>query len=80
MQYQSYFIKHKACYQYLERKRTDRDTECFFRYNGIIKFHPDALPYCVDEGFSTSHDFIVAKIFAHKLHIKKRNNELKILN
>src|SRR5690554_1166192 len=54
MLYQSYFMEHKAFYQYLERKRTDRDIEYFFRHNGIIKFHPDALSYCIDEGFSTS--------------------------
>ncbi|KXO01113.1 hypothetical protein LS48_01155 [Aequorivita aquimaris] len=80
MLYQSYFMEHKAFYQYLERKRTDRDIEYFFRHNGIIKFHPDALSYCIDEGFSTSHDFIAAKIFAHKLLIERLNNELKNLN
>ena len=69
--YQAYFIEHKTFYQYLERKRTDRDAEYFIRSKGLIKFHPDALTYCMDQNFSTSHDFIAAKIFAHKLLIKR---------
>jgi len=74
--YQAYFIEHKTFYQYLERRRTDRDPEYFIRSNGHIKFHPDALNYCMDQNFSTSHDFIVAKILAHKLLVKRLNNEL----
>jgi len=75
-QYQAYFVEHKAFYQYLERQRTDRDSEYFLRSKGLVKFHPDALIYCMDQNFSTSHDFITAKIFAHKLLIKRLNNEL----
>lgn len=75
-QYQAYFIEHKTFYKYLRRKRTDRDAEYFLRSKGLIKFHPDALNYCMDQNFSTSHDFITAKIFAHKLLIKRLNNEL----
>lgn len=77
--YQSYYLEHKNFYQYLERNRTDRDSEYFLRSAGIIKFHPDVLQYCVDDGFSTSHDFITAKIFAHKLLIERLHNELKAL-
>lgn len=77
--YQSYFLEHKNFYQYLERNRTDRDYEYFLRSAGIIKFHPDVLLYCVDDGFSTSHDYIVAKIFAHKLLIQRLHNELEAL-
>lgn len=77
--YQNYFIEHKTFYHYLERQRTDRDTEYFLRSKGLIKFHPDALNYCMDQNFSTSHDFIAAKIFAHKLLIKRLNNELYAL-
>ena len=76
IQYQAYFIEHKTFYQYLERQRTDRDAQYFIRSKSLIKFHPDALLYCMDQNFSTSHDFIVAKIFAHKLLIKRFNNEL----
>src|SRR5690554_1926618 len=75
-QFQAYFVEHKTFYRYLERQRTDRDTEYFLRSKGLIKFHPDALIYCMDQNFSTSHDFITAKIFAHKLLIKRLNNEL----
>src|SRR5690554_5323997 len=75
-QFQAYFVEHKTFYRYLERQRTDRDTEYFLRSKGLIKFHPDALNYCMDQNFSTSHDFITAKIFAHKLLIKRLNNEL----
>lgn len=50
--YQSYFREHKFFFQYMERKRTDRDNEYFLRHNGLIKFHPDALLYCMDEEFS----------------------------
>jgi|26BtaG_2_1085354.scaffolds.fasta_scaffold00030_12 hypothetical protein len=77
--YQSYYFEHKNFYQYLERNRTDRDSEYFLRSAGIIKFHPDVLQYCVDDGFSTSHDFIVAKFFAHKLLIERLHNELKAI-
>jgi len=78
-QFQAYFVEHKTFYRYLERQRTDRDTEYFLRSKGLIKFHPDALNYCMDQNFSTSHDFIAAKIFAHKLLIKRLNNELYAL-
>lgn len=77
--FQAYFVEHKTFYKYLERQRTDRDTEYFLRSKGLIKFHPDALNYCMDQNFSTSHDFIAAKIFAHKLLIKRLNNELYAL-
>lgn len=78
--YHEYFLVHKAFYQYLERNRKDRDSEYFLRSQGVIKFHPDALHYCVDEKFSSSHDLIVAKIFAHKLLIQRLTTELNILN
>lgn len=74
--FQDYFIQHKTFYQYLLRQRTDRDAEYFIRSIGPVKFHPDALTYCMDQDFSSSHDFIAAKIFAHKLLIKRFNNEL----
>ncbi len=77
--YQSYYLEHKNFYKYLKRNRTDRDSEYFLRSSGIIKFHPDVLLYCVDDGFSTSHDFIVAKFFAHNLLIERLCNELKAL-
>lgn len=77
--YQDYYLEHKTFYQYLERKRTDRDLEYFRRSRGLVKFHPDSLTYCVDEDFSTSHDFIAAKIFAHKLLIERLNRELNSL-
>jgi len=78
--YQEYFLEHKTFYQYLERNRKDRDSEYFLRFQGVIKFHPDALQYCVDEKFSSSHDLIVAKIFAYKLLIQRLTTELDILN
>lgn len=77
--YQSYYLEHKDFYKYLKRNRTDRDSEYFLRSSGIIKFHPDVLQYCVDDGFSTSHDFILAKFFAHNLLIERLSNELKVL-
>lgn len=77
--YQDYFTEHKSFYLYLERHRTDRDLDYFVRGQGTIKLHPDALPYCLDKEFSTSHDYIVAKIFAHKLLITRLNKELKTL-
>lgn len=79
-QYQNYFMEHKEFYLYLKRDRTDRDMEYFLRAHGKIKFHPDALSYCMDDKFSTSHDFIAAKIFAHNRLIEHLNNELIILN
>ncbi len=78
--YQEYFLEHKAFYQYLERNRKDRDSEYFLRSHGVVKFHPDALQYCVDENFSSSHDLIVAKIYAHKLLIQRLTTELNTLN
>ena len=77
--YQSYYLEHRSFYHYLERKRTDRDLEYFLRSKGPVQFHPDALPYCMDANFSTSHDYIVAKIFAHKLLIKRLIKELDTL-
>ena len=77
--YQSYYLEHKFFYQYLERNRIDKDTKYFLRANGLVKFHPDGLSFCIDESFSTSHDFIAAKIFAHKLLINRLNNELYAL-
>lgn len=77
--YQDYFLEHKSFYQYLERNRTDRDFEYFRRYQGKLKFHPDSLQYFMDEDFSTSHDYITAKIFAHKLLIERLTKELKAL-
>ena len=77
--YQNYCCEHKSFYQYLERKRTDKDNQYFLRSYGLVTFHPDGLSFCVDEGFSTSHDFIVAKIFAHKLLIERLNTELDAL-
>ena len=79
-QYQNYFMEHKEFYLYLKRNRTDRDMEYFLRAHGTVKFHSDALSYCMDEKFSTSHDFIAAKIFAHNLLIEHLNNELISLN
>lgn len=77
--YQDYYIEHKDFYQYLERNRTHRDNEYFIRNQGQLKFHPDALPYFMDKDFSTSHDYIVAKIFAHKLLIARLTKELETL-
>jgi hypothetical protein len=79
-QYQNYFREHTDFYLYLKRNRTDRDMEYFLRAHGKVKFHPDALAYCIDDEFSTSHDFIAAKIFAHNLLIEHLNNELISLN
>lgn len=79
-QYQYYFMEHKEFYIYLKRNRNDRDMEYFLRAYGKIKFHPDALSYCMDDKFSTSHDFIAAKIFAHNLLIEHLNNELIFLD
>ncbi|WP_310992078.1 RteC domain-containing protein [Aequorivita marina] len=77
--YQNYCREHKFFYQYLERKRTDKDKQYFLRTNRPVKFHPDSLSYCIDKDFSTSHDFIAAKIFAHKLLINRLKNDLKVL-
>lgn len=74
--YQEYFIEHRTFYKYLERRRTDRDSEYFLRSNGKVKFHLDAVHYCIDQNFSTSHDYITAKIFAHKLLISRLRKEL----
>lgn len=74
--YQNYFLEHKEFYLYLKRNRNDRDCEYFLRFQGAVKFHSDALPYCMDNEFSTSHDFIAAKIFAHNLLIEHLNKEL----
>src|SRR5690554_1523976 len=74
--YQNYFIENKTFFRYLKRQRTDRDAEYFLRTKGLVKFHPDALNYCIDQNFSTSKDFITAKIFAHQLLIKRLNFEL----
>jgi len=77
--YQEYFVEHRTFYKYLERQRTDLDSEYFLRYKGRIKLHLDAVNYCIDENFSTSHDYITAKIFAHKLLIKRLRKELLAL-
>lgn len=77
--YQAYFVEHKNFYKYLELQRTDRDTEYFLRYKGRVKLHLDAVNYCIDENFSTSHDYITAKILAHKLLIKRLRKELLVL-
>ena len=74
--YQEYFVEHRTFYKYLERRRTDRDSEYFLRSNGKVKFHLDAVHYCIDQNFSTSHDYITAKIFAHKLLISRLRKEL----
>ena len=74
--YQEYFVEHRTFYKYLERRRTDRDSEYFLRSNGKVKFHLDAVHFCIDQNFSTSHDYITAKIFAHKLLISRLRKEL----
>ena len=74
--YQKYYIEHRFFYQYLARNRTDRDSIYFIRFQSPVKFHPDALAYCIDEEFSTSHDYIAAKIFAHKLLVNRLTKEL----
>lgn len=78
-QYQSYYKVHKHFYQYLERNKTDKDKKYFLRSNDYVNFHPDSLSFFMDEDFSTSHDYIAAKIFAHKLLIERLYNELRAL-
>lgn len=78
-EYHRYYLHQKDFYHYLERNRTDRDSEYFIRTKGEINFHPDSLPYCMDEDFSTSHDLFAAKIFAHKLLIAHLTKELNAL-
>lgn len=77
--YQSYYKVHQHFYQYLERNKTDKDKKYFLRSNDYVNFHPDSLSFFMDGDFSTSHDYIAAKIFAHKLLIERLYNELKAL-
>ncbi len=77
--YQSYYKVHQHFYQYLERNKTDKDKKYFLRSNDYVIFHPDSLSFFMDGDFSTSHDYIAAKIFAHKLLIERLYNELKVL-
>lgn len=78
--HQKYFAEHQYFYQYLERKRTDKDTKYFLRSMCHAHFHPDSFSFFMDEDFSTTHDYIVAKFFAHQLLIDRLNNELKALD
>src|SRR5690554_4325428 len=65
--YQEYFVEHRTFYKYLERRRTDRDSEYFLRSNGKVKFHLDAVHFltCPAKNFAEKQMLNIS-ILSHK--------------
>lgn len=59
----AFFNKHKEFYKYYRMKLNHFDDKYFVRRN--INLAPEMKGADFDENFSTSHDYIVAKIMAH---------------
>ena len=77
---QSFYLANQEFYSYQLQERTDRDKEYFTRVNGQIDFHSNAILYCTDSNFSTSHDLLAAKFIAHQMLLDYYSKKLSSLS
>ena len=75
-----YFKTHLQFYQYYRMNSTFLDDKCFLRGKEDLHLFQDSLFHIVDPEFSTTHDYMVAKIKANDMLIVFLNTELEKLS
>jgi len=63
----SFFNNHLQFYQYYRMNSFFLDDKCFLRNKEDLHFFHDSLIYYIDPDFSTSHDYMVAKILSNDM-------------
>lgn len=74
-----FFNNHLQFYQYYRMSSTFLDDKCFLRGKEDLHLYQESLMFYVDPDFSTSHDYMVAKIMANDLLEIFLNTELEVL-
>ena len=75
-----FFDSHLEFYQYYRMNCTYLDEKYFVRGKEDLQLYQDSLMFYVDPDFSTSHDYVVAKILAHDRLEVYLNKELETLS
>lgn len=75
-----FFNSHLEFYQYYRMNSTYLDEKYFVRGKEDLHLYQDSLMFYVDPDFSTSHDYVVAKIMAHDRLEVYLNRELETLS
>jgi hypothetical protein len=75
-----FFNSHLEFYQYYRMNSTYLDDKYFVRGKEDLHLYQDSLMFYVDPDFSTSHDYMVAKIIAHDRLEVYLNKELETLS
>ena len=73
---ESFFFENLEFYQYYRNKMTYLDDKYFVRGKLDIRLYSDPFVYDTDPGFSTGHDYKVARIMANDLLSVYLNSEL----
>lgn len=73
----SFFKDHLQFYQYYRMNSTFLDDKCFLRGREDLHLFEDSMLCFVDPDFSTSHDYMVAKIMANDMLVVFLNTELE---
>lgn len=72
-----FFNNHLQFYQYYRMNSTFLDDKCFLRGKEDLHLYQESLMFYIDPDFSTSHDYMVAKVMANDLLEVYLNTELE---
>lgn len=75
-----FFNNHLEFYQYYRMNSTYLDDKCFVRGKEDLHLCQDSLMFYVESDFSTSHDYMVAKVMANDRLEVFLNKELETLS
>ncbi|MBB3186760.1 RteC domain-containing protein [Microbacter margulisiae] len=75
-----FFNEHLEFYQYYRMRSTLLDDKYFLRGKENLHLYQDSLMFYADPEFSTSHDYMVAKIIANDRLEAYLNTELEVLS